>query len=104
MRQKENIEQRISNAEAEKQTKNFIMRNSLFDIRYSLRAHGKFMIHELPTGEGLAKQLPIGFSKLRMPGMPRHTHEISYLESCNDRRASAICVQRLFLFSTGILL
>jgi hypothetical protein len=57
MRQKENIEQRISNAEAEKQTKNFIIRNSLFDIRYSLRAHGKFMIHELPTGEGLAKQL-----------------------------------------------
>jgi hypothetical protein len=39
------------------QRNNFIIQNSLFDIRYSLRAHGTFIILELPTAEGLAKHL-----------------------------------------------
>jgi hypothetical protein len=56
-------EYRISNKEGRMlkllgQRKNFIIRNSLFDIRYSLKAHGKFIILELPTAEGLAKHLP----------------------------------------------
>jgi hypothetical protein len=41
------------------QRKYFIIRNSLFDIRYSSRAHGKFIIHELPAAEALAKHLQI---------------------------------------------
>jgi len=40
------------------QTKNFITRNSLFDIRYSFGKHGKQIIVELPTAEELAKHLP----------------------------------------------
>ena len=39
--------------------KNFIIRNSMFDIRYSFREHGKFIIPELPTTEELAKHLHI---------------------------------------------
>jgi hypothetical protein len=34
-----------------------IIRNSLFDIRYSLSAHGKFIILELTTAKELAKNL-----------------------------------------------
>jgi hypothetical protein len=52
-----NIEQGISNAEAIWQRKNFIIRNSLFDIRYSFQTHGKFIILELTTPEEPAKQL-----------------------------------------------
>jgi hypothetical protein len=37
---------------------NFIIRNSLFDIRYSLRAYGKCIINELPAAEGLVIGLP----------------------------------------------
>jgi hypothetical protein len=36
---------------------NFIIRNSLFDIRYSFKEHGKSIILELPTAEELAKHL-----------------------------------------------
>jgi hypothetical protein len=35
----------------------FILRNSMFDIRYPFRKHGKSIILELPTAEELAKQL-----------------------------------------------
>jgi len=35
----------------------FSIRHSLFDIRYSLRAHGQFIILQLPTAEGLVKHL-----------------------------------------------
>jgi hypothetical protein len=52
-----NIEQGISKAEAIWQGKYFIIRNSLFDIRYSFQAHGKFIILELPAAEELAKRL-----------------------------------------------
>jgi hypothetical protein len=58
MQQKENIEYRARNVECRR--KNFIIQNSLFDIRYSLRADGKRIIHELPTAEGLAKYLLAG--------------------------------------------
>jgi hypothetical protein len=37
--------------------KNFIIRYSMFDIQYSFRAYGKFIILELPTAKVLAKQL-----------------------------------------------
>jgi hypothetical protein len=55
-------EYRISNKECRMlkllgQRKNVIIRNSLFDIRYSFSAHGKFIIHKLPTAEGLPKHL-----------------------------------------------
>jgi hypothetical protein len=40
--------------------KNFIIRNSMFDIRYSFREHGKCIILELPTAEELAKHLQYG--------------------------------------------
>jgi hypothetical protein len=36
---------------------NFVIRNSMFDIRYSSREHGKFIILELPTAEELAKHM-----------------------------------------------
>jgi hypothetical protein len=49
-----NIEQGMSNAEAIRQRKYFIIRNSLFDIRYSFQAHGKFIILELTTAEYLS--------------------------------------------------
>jgi hypothetical protein len=38
--------------------KNFIIHNSMFDIRYSFREQDKFIILELPTAEELAKHLP----------------------------------------------
>jgi hypothetical protein len=47
----------MSNAEAIEQRKNFIIRNSLFDIRYSFQAHGKFIILKLTTAEEPAKHL-----------------------------------------------
>jgi hypothetical protein len=37
--------------------KNFIIRNSLFDIPYSFRRHGKFIILEILTAEELTKHL-----------------------------------------------
>jgi hypothetical protein len=37
--------------------KNFIIRNSMFDIRYSFREHGKLIFLELPTAEELAKHV-----------------------------------------------
>jgi hypothetical protein len=48
----------MSNAEALWQRKNFVIRNSMFDIRYSFREDGKFIILELPTAEELAKHIP----------------------------------------------
>jgi hypothetical protein len=41
-----NIEHGMSNVEAIWHRKNFVIRNSLFDIRYSFQAHGKFIILE----------------------------------------------------------
>jgi hypothetical protein len=38
--------------------KNFIIRNSMFDIRYSFMKHDTFIILELRTAEELAKHLP----------------------------------------------
>jgi hypothetical protein len=52
-----NIEQGMSKAKAIWQRKNFIIRNSLFDIRYSFQAHGKPIILELRIAEELAKPL-----------------------------------------------
>jgi hypothetical protein len=37
--------------------KNCIIRNSMFGIRYSLRAYRKFIVLELPTIKELAKHL-----------------------------------------------
>jgi len=37
--------------------KNFIIRHSLFDIRYSIMEHGKHIVPELPTAEESAKHL-----------------------------------------------
>jgi hypothetical protein len=45
------------NDEAIERMKNFIIRNSLFDIRYCLSVHGKLNILELPTAEELVKRL-----------------------------------------------
>jgi hypothetical protein len=47
-------EYRISNEECRMlklhgREKNFIIRNSMFDIRYSFKNHGKVLIPELPT-------------------------------------------------------
>jgi hypothetical protein len=39
------------------QRKNLIILNSMFDIRYSLRAYGKFIISELPAAKELAEPL-----------------------------------------------
>jgi hypothetical protein len=39
--------------------KYFIVRNSMFDIRYSFREHGKLIILELPAAEELAKHLQL---------------------------------------------
>jgi hypothetical protein len=36
---------------------NFVVRHSMFDIRYSFREHGKFIILELPTAEEPAKHI-----------------------------------------------
>jgi hypothetical protein len=36
---------------------NFIIRHSLFDIRYSFRAYGKPVVIELPATNELAKHL-----------------------------------------------
>jgi hypothetical protein len=36
---------------------NFIIRHSLFDIRYFFGAHGKPVVIELPTAKELAKHL-----------------------------------------------
>jgi hypothetical protein len=47
----------MSNAQAIEQRNNFIIRHSMFDIRYSFREHGKFIILELPIAEELAKHL-----------------------------------------------
>jgi hypothetical protein len=52
-----NIEQRMSTAEAMWQRRNVIIRNSLFDIRYSFQAHGKFIGLELTIVEERAKHL-----------------------------------------------
>jgi hypothetical protein len=58
MQQKENIEQGMSKVEAIRQRqKYFIILNSMFDIRYSFRKHGKSVILKLPTAEELAKNL-----------------------------------------------
>jgi hypothetical protein len=53
-----NIEQRMLKAEAIGQRKNFIIRHSLLDIRYSFSAHGKLVIIEFPTAKETAKHLP----------------------------------------------
>jgi hypothetical protein len=50
-----NIEQGMLNTEA---ICNLIIRNSLFDIRYSFRAYGKLIVLEVPTTKILAKHLP----------------------------------------------
>jgi hypothetical protein len=53
-----NIEQGMSNVEAiRQQGKDFIILNSMFDIRYYFRKQGKSIILELPTVEELAKHL-----------------------------------------------
>jgi len=36
---------------------NFIIRNSLFDIRHRFRAYSKLIVLELPTAKVLAKHL-----------------------------------------------
>jgi hypothetical protein len=56
-------EYRISNMECRMlklhgRGKDFIIHNSMFDIRYSFRQHCKLIILELPTAEELAKHLP----------------------------------------------
>jgi hypothetical protein len=56
-KRKSNIEQGMSKATAIWQRKNFVIRNSLFDIRYSFQAHGKPIILELRTAEESAKPL-----------------------------------------------
>jgi hypothetical protein len=47
-----NIEQGMSNNEALGQRKNFIIRYSMLDIRYSFRKHGKSIILKLSTEYG----------------------------------------------------
>jgi hypothetical protein len=59
LQQKENIEKGMSNVGAIWQRKNFIIHNSLFDIRYSFQTNGKFIILELTTAEEPAKHFPI---------------------------------------------
>jgi hypothetical protein len=54
---------RISNMEYRRlklygRGKNFIIRHSVFDIRYFIMEHGMFIILELPTSKELAKRLP----------------------------------------------
>jgi hypothetical protein len=53
---------------------NLIVRNSLFDIRYSFRAYGKPDILELPTAKELAQRL-----LEKICGRPCHQNALSYL-------------------------
>jgi hypothetical protein len=45
---------------------NFIIRYSLFDIRYSFRAHGTPVVIELPTAKELAKYLQLKIEGWRL--------------------------------------
>jgi hypothetical protein len=65
---------------------NLIIRNSLFDIRHSLSAHGNFIIHALPTAKRLAKHVLVFVYALTLL-IPLTVHaEIPAIASIQDIR------------------
>jgi hypothetical protein len=59
MQQKENIEHGMSKAEAKSAEKK-LLHHSQIVVRYSIffKAHGKYIILDSPTAEGLAEYVP----------------------------------------------
>jgi hypothetical protein len=72
------------NAEAIAREINFIIRNSLFDIRYSFGAYGELIVLELPTAKELAKHL-------RFANNIRHTTHYRLPTAFNFEKQSSRC-------------